>query len=355
MKRTNIESEATDRLVQILREVPFLGKASFRRDIPRGNSRIDFALLVRSPGIDRRLVCEVKSSGQPRVAREVCLTLLDYARSDKRDYPVFIAPYISPAAAAICDRYNVGYIDFAGNCRLAFGQIYIRREAFPNPVVQKRNLRSLYSPKAERVLRVLVTVGKRAWRTQELATEAGVSVGQVANVKKLLADREWIDTKLGGFSLRSLDEAVLPLLREWAANYRFSRSSLTEFYSRRPIPQIEQGVSQARKNFKAPIAFTGLSGAARLAPAVRYQRVTVYAAGDVDALAKRLDLKHVSSGANVTLVEPYDEGVFYGTREIDGAIIVSPVQIYLDLTQTKGRGEEAASAILEDVIKPQWR
>lgn len=355
MKQSNLESEAANRLVQVLREVPFLGKASFRRDDPRGTSRIDFALLVRSPGIDRRLVCEVKSSGQPRIAREVCLTLLDYARSNKRDYPVFIAPYISPAAAAICDRYNVGYVDFAGNCRLAFGQVYIRRDAFPNPVVQKRNLRSLYSPKAERILRVLLTIGKRAWRTQELADEAGVSVGQVANVKKLLTDREWIDTKLGGFSLRSLDEAVLPLLREWAANYRFSRSSLTEFYSLKPIPQIELGVSRARKNLKARIAFTGLSGAARLAPAVRYQRVTVYAAGDVDALAKRLDLKHVSSGANVTLVEPYDEGVFYGAREIDGATIVSPVQIYLDLTQTKGRGEEAASAILEDVIKPQWR
>ncbi len=355
MKRANLEGEAAERLVQVLREVPFLGKASFRRDNARGNSRVDFALLVRSPGIDFRLVCEVKSSGQPRVAREVCLTLLDYARSNKRDYPVFIAPYISPAAAAICDQYNVGYVDFAGNCRLAFGQVYIRREAFPNLAVQKRDLRSLYSPKAERVLRVLITAGKRAWRTQELADEAGVSVGQVANVKKLLVDREWIDSKPVGFSLRSLDEAVVPLLREWAANYRFSRSSPTEFYSLESIPQIELGVSRARKNFKAHIAFTGFSGAARLAPAVRYQRVTVYIGGEVDNLAKRLGLKQVSSGANVTLVEPYDEGVFYGTREIAGATVVSPVQIYLDLTQTKGRGEEAASAVLEDVIKPLWR
>jgi hypothetical protein len=34
---------------------------------------------------------------------------------------------------------------------------------------------------------------------------------------------------------------------------------------------------------------------------------------------------------------------------------VSPVQLYLDLAQTKGRGEEAASVILEEVIKAKWR
>ena len=104
-----------------------------------------------------------------------------------------------------------------------------------------------------------------------------------------------------------------------------------------------------------PVAFTGFSGAARFAPAVRYQRVSAYVGGDVDAVAKELGLKPVPSGANVTLITPYDDGVFFGTRKVEGAPVVSPVQIYLDLIQNKGRGEEAASAILEEVIKPLWR
>ena len=49
-----------------------------------------------------------------------------------------------------------------------------------------------------------------------------------------------------------------------------------------------------------------------------------------------------------------DEGVLYGTREIEGAPVVSPIQHFLDLSRTKGRGEGAASAILEEVIKPTW-
>ena len=52
--------------------------------------------------------------------------------------------------------------------------------------------------------------------------------------------------------------------------------------------------------------------------------------------------------------EPYDAGVLYGVREVDRAPVVSPVQLYLDLSQTKGRGEEGAAAILEQVIKPTW-
>jgi len=289
------------------------------------------------------------------MAREACLNLRDYAQSDERDYPVFIAPYISPAAAAICDQYQVGYFDLAGNCRLAFDQVYIRREGFPNPSVQKRDLRSLYSPKAERVLRVLLAVGKRNWRMQELADEARVSLGQAANVKKLLSDREWIEADAGGFRLRSLDVAVLPMLTEWAGSYRMERSIAREYYSLKPIPQTEAELAEASRGIRAQVAFSAFSGAVRFAPAVRYQRVTAYVQGDPTVLADRLGLKSVSSGANVTLLHPYDEGVYYGTKEVKGAPVVSPVQLYLDLTQTKGRGEEAASAILEEVIKPTWR
>jgi len=101
-------------------------------------------------------------------------------------------------------------------------------------------------------------------------------------------------------------------------------------------------------------ALTGFSGAARLAPAVRYQRVTAFVnEGEMD-LATSLDFKPVSSGANVILLVPYDKGVFYGTQVVDGVRIASPIQIYLDLMGFRGRGEEAAKVLLEKVIRPKW-
>jgi hypothetical protein len=145
------------------------------------------------------------------------------------------------------------------------------------------------------------------------------------------------------------------LCSEWAANYRFSRNSPADYYSLKPIPQMEVELAAASRLLNIRVAFTGFSGAARFAPAVRYRRITAYAGGDITPLLERLALKPVSSGATVTIIQPYDEGVFYGICEMEDAPIVSPVQLYLDLKQTKGRGEEAAAAILEEVIKPRWR
>ena len=70
-----------------------------------------------------------------------------------------------------------------------------------SPFGEKRDLRSLYSPKAERVLRVLLTAPKQRWKTQDMAQTAQVSLGQVAHVKKFLADREWQKTDLTGMGL----------------------------------------------------------------------------------------------------------------------------------------------------------
>lgn len=60
----------------------------------------------------------------------------------------------------------------------------------------------------------------------------------------------------------------------------------------------------------------------------------------------------MGSGANVTLLEPYDAGVLQGLREIGGMNVVSDLQLYLDLRSYGARGEEAARAIFEQRIKP---
>ena len=67
---------------------------------------------------------------------------------------------------------------------------------------------------------------------------------------------------------------------------------------------------------------------------------------------KELPFKPMTSGGNVRIISPYDDGVYYGTRTIRGQSVASPIQCYLDLKDEKARGEEAAEAMLEQVIKP---
>jgi hypothetical protein len=331
-----------------LDRVPFLVLKSLDREPRPDGPNLDVRLRVSRAS--QRLTVEVKTSGQPRVIREAINQLARYRDSLRGAYPVIVAPYVSPRAAQLCIEENVGFVDLAGNCRLCFDQVFIEQSGRTNPEVKRRDLRSLYSPKASRVLRALLNEPRRAWQLQQLAKEATVSLGLASNVKKLLTDREWIKTEAEG--IRLVDP--LPLLAEWAKSYSFRKSRLLDCYTLREVSEVEAALAEECKKRGWSFALTGFSGAARLVSAVRYQRAMAYVGGALEELLGPLQLKVVESGANVSLLLPYDEGVFQGTRDVDGVPVVSPVQLYLDLGSFRGRGEEAAQQILEEVIKPSW-
>jgi len=244
----------------------------------------------------------------------------------------------------------VGFLDLAGNCFLSFGNVFISREGRPNPFSERRGLRSLFRPKAERVHRVLLETPGKAWRTTALAKEAGVSLGHISNVRRLLEDREWVRTGAEGLVLSE----PLRLLAEWAQSYDSARSRARGLYSMRTIPEIEQGLAHACAKEGILYALTGFSAAARWAPAVKYPRVMAYLSGDLDAVMRRMDLKDVPTGANVILLSPYDEGVYYGLKSVDEVQVVCPVQAYLDVHDQPARGQEAAEALLVKEIRPRW-
>lgn len=353
MKARDLKQQATEALLACLEDISFVQYVETVNQVTKqlsGASQPDSLIKLVLPEGEQLLLLEVKNSGQPRLAREAANNIFRYREAYPDAYGVFVAPYISPRADSICREEGIGYVDLAGNCRLSFGQVYINREGQPNPFIQKRDLRSLYSPKAERVLRVLLTNPERTWKIQALANEACVSLGHVYNVKKLLADREWLRTELDGFVLSEPDQALI----EWAQNYNYHRNQARDFYSMKSIGEIETEVAHICQWEEIPYALTGFSGAARLAPFVRYQRATAYVTKDLEKISDRLDLKEVSSGANVSLLLPYDEGVLYNARDVDGIQVSTPIQVYLDLQNLGGRNQEAAEFLLEQVIQPTW-
>ncbi|MBI5055534.1 MAG: hypothetical protein HZB61_02810 [Nitrospirae bacterium] len=341
----DIEIKAQDTIKSILDRIPFLKIESIERE----KDGVDLLVTLTLDDKKQVLIIEVKSNGQPRMARNAVNQLIRYRDTFPDAYFIFMAPFISPQSAEICMKDGVGYLDFAGNCFMSFGQVYIEQTGKTNPFRTKRDLVSLFSPKSSRVLRVLLNNPGRVWKTQDLADEAMVSLGQVANVKKLLLDREWI-TKQDGFSLT----APWKLLEEWANVYTYRKNEVCNYYSLKSIPEIESDISKICQEKGVAYALTGFSGAARYAPAVRYSRAMAYVYNDREDVASLLNLKKVESGANITILGPYDEGVFYGNQIIEDIRIVSPLQTYLDLKGYKGRGEEAAEVLLRDVIKTKW-
>jgi hypothetical protein len=332
-----------------LADVPFsrIEKVVAREtDVPNS----DLEISARFGKLRKRLIIEAKSSGQPRFARQVATNLRLMRQSAPANYGIFAAPFITPETGDQLAEQGFGYVDFAGNCRLCFDSVYIRREGQSNRITEKRDLRTMYSPRAESVLRVLLGDPRRSWKVQELATAAGVSLGLVSNVKRLLEAREWVSSGDDGMKL----DQPRKLLEEWRGVYRLDRSRRYDFFTLDSISTIERRLADACNRQSVAYALAAFSAAARYAPSVRYQRVLAYVDADIDALAKTLSLKSVDSGANVTLMESYDQGVYLDSRQFNGCTVTSPPQTYLDLFSLRGRGEEAADFLLKNVLEPAW-
>jgi hypothetical protein len=346
----NLQEEAKRAVKSCLAKVPFIKIEEAQLQGAENNLSPDVTIKISMPDEEQLLLIEVKNNGQPRMARNAVNQLLRYKEAFPNSYCVFCAPYISSVSAEICRQDGVGFLDFTGNCFLSFGSVYIEQSGKQNPAPQRRELRTLYSPRATRVLRVLLNNPGKSWKTQLLADEAGVSLGLISNVKKRLEDREIIQVGAKGIELLSPEN----LLSEWSENYSYKKNQVRNFYSLKNIPEIEADIAEFCSQKDISYALTGFSGAARFAPAVRYQRVMAYVSSYIDAVSEQLNLKEVTSGSNIMLFTPYDEGVFYGTQKVDDINVVSSIQLYLDLQGFPGRGEEAAEVLLERVIRPAW-
>jgi hypothetical protein len=225
--------------------------------------------------------------------------------------------------------------------------VYIERTGNPNEYARQRELKSLYAPKASRVVRVLLANPGRGWKVQELSEEADVSLGHASNVKQLLEDREWVSSGKRGLVLTAPGD----LLSEWAENYSYRDNEVRDYYCMEGVADIEEQLAAACEAAGRRYALTMFSGAARLGVATPYKRVFAYVEGEQSDVALRVGLKQVPSGANVSLLTPYDGGVFYGRKEHDGVYVPSPVQVFLDLSSFRGRGEETAGELLREVIQ----
>ena len=300
------------------------------------------------------IVFEVKSAGQPRYVRMAVNQLQSFLANRENVYGVLGAPFISEESKKICQASGIGYIDLAGNCLFRFNNVYINVEGKPNPYPSTRPLKSIFATKSTRALRVLFSSPKKDWFVKDLAREANISIGQASNLKKRLLEYEFIE-EVGderGFKFRLSNPEAL--LNRWAENYSYRENKTRNYYSLDDVKEIEKKLSDYCETKKIRYAFTLTSGASLVAPFLRYKRVFVYLSNSIEKVALALGWKEVPSGPNITILEPYDEGIFYGLQEINGMKVVSDVQLYLDLKGYKERGEEAAQFLLENRLRKQW-
>lgn len=351
-----VESEAVERTKNLLGSVPFLKIEGVDHEpsAPDHRGRRDFLLRLKAHGRSYRIVCEIKSSGQPRYVRSAIDQLRAYIeRSGQRTYPVVIAPYLSPTARQICQEGEVGFLDFEGNCRLVFNGVFIERLVPAKSSTERRELKSIFAPKSAQVLRVLMRDPGRSWKITELAESAAVSLGHASNVRSGLIDREWAGVGPEGLFLTNPDA----LLDSWRGAYESPPGKRLPFYTTLHGSSLQETTRAALQaaNEKGA-AMLGLFSAAQwLAPYARTSTQHFYAnENSLPVLREILRLSSSAKGENVIVMQLDDEGLFRDAVEPAPAIrCTSAVQTYLDLSTAGERGREAAEHLRAEKLK--WK
>ncbi len=345
-----LEMHSREALRNLLSKVPILEIENLK---PAPLSKAwapDFVVEIKASGKSHSLICEVKASGQPRFVTAAILQLRDYVNERGIEAtPIVIAPYLSPAAREACREKKVGYLDLEGNSWISFDGVFIDHQVADRPPSEHRELKSLFKPKSAQIIRMMLREPDRAWRVMELSDAAGVSLGQVSNVRTALLNREWAQATNDGVLLSDPHA----LLAAWVETYETPAGERKKFYTTLHGSALENAARNAigeRGNGHA--LFSSFSAAQWFAPYARVSTNYFYADSEgLEKLVKALQLVPASKGENVVITLPKDEGLLLDTVEAaPGALCTSPVQTYLDLSVAGERGKEAAEHLRQEKL-----
>jgi hypothetical protein len=252
------------------------------------------------------------------------------------------APFLSKRTRDLLKQRGVAYADATGNIRLALNEPAVFVEtagATTDPSPPTRERRSLKGAKAGRVVRALCDfrppVGLR-----ELARRADVDAGYASRVVNILA-REALIGREGRGPIATVDWAAL--LRRWSNEYSPFRQERAGWFL---APRGIGATVQLLGSLAVPYAVSGSWAAAQYAPIAPPRLVLCYTDSPSD-LAARLDLRPTDVGANVALVEPFDDVVFDRTTKRNGITVARLSQVAADLLTSPGRGPNEAEALIE--------
>lgn len=343
-------AEIRRQAIQRLREL-FPGARGWEEalGVAIGNQTADLVVRFRLGEQEHTLVVEVCSLGQPRQIRAAVTRLMEVRRALPAAYPMAAAVYIGPQSARILRDNSLGYIDLSGNCYLAFDNVLIEKEGKRNVRPSTRPLRSLFAPRATRVVRALLAEPARTWRLEELARAAQVSLGHAHNVVKRLEELAWLERD---DRQRSRLTKPADLLEHWGGSYTYRDNEIFSYFvpervTRKFVTDVARAAEAAGRRY----AFTLNAGLSLVAPHVRIPVTHCYLDGDPAPVATALGLRPATEAeGTLHLLAPYDAGVFYGVLEKGGLKVVCLPQLYVDLLHYERKGPEQAEHLRREAM-----
>lgn len=307
--------------------------------------------FIASVEMDDGFVFKIYAYSVQQVYPSTVMKLIE-KKSNDTEIRILVSSYISERTAQICEKNGMGYFDYAGNCWFVGHSIYLSERGNRNPQPKQCSAVSIFersSVVSSLILRELFVDANKVWRLKHLSEKVDCSIGQVSKVMEFLVRNAWAIKTVEGYAI-SEPELVL---KEWSRVYGKKEVSLYPCYSLDSPSVLEEKLRKLKKDTGIKSYLTGFSGGVRYAPVVRYNKVHVYIAPeDIKEAIGYLEIKEVDSGANVIIFPLENDSYIKGCRIIARDMVVSPLQIYLDSMQLKGRGEEMAEVVLKkEIIK----
>jgi hypothetical protein len=361
-----LNAEATERqlvgeFLEVIRGLPEV-HADLEREprAPGSDRRYDAQVDLHVAGKTVTVLVEAKKSLYPRDVRQALWQLREYSRhwrkgpKSRQPVPLLLAEAISPGAKQMLRDERVGYYDSGGSLFLPADGVYLYIDKPPAKSLSK-SMRSLFSGRRAQALHTLLIGHKEWFKVSALAERALVSPATASEVLTELERLDWVVARgQGPAKERQLREPAA-LLDAWVKQLAVMRPApLRRFF----VPSVGgdglvEKLGQVFAQHNMEYAITHEAAGQHYAPflsSVSQVRCRVLNSPEVERALVDLGARAVSEGSNLAIIETKSPGELLFREQVKGVWLASPIQVYLDLVGSEGRGKEMAEHLRRERI-----
>jgi hypothetical protein len=271
-----------------------------------------------------------------------------------------VAPTLDAGLRKALRAAGISHADLCGTIFLQAPGIAVRVEGteYRAPTRVGGSEQNPFADRASLVLRAMMREPHRAWGVRELAATTGISTGLASQTADVITRRGYAAVNEGRIRLADAASA----LTDWVRQKPWAMNRMKSFVA--PFDDAGELAGEAwhvvERLSPGHAALTQLAALDEYAPhVVGHGQVHLYCEPDdfeaaAAAIAVSLYAEPVRSGGNLHLVRPSARrSTGFDSRERGGKRVVSPVQLFLDLSAYPVRGIEGSQMLARSVLGPE--
>ncbi|MPQ96117.1 type IV toxin-antitoxin system AbiEi family antitoxin [Thioclava sp. JE_KL1] len=270
---------------------------------------------------------------------------------------MILARLVSEGARDFLQEEQVAYHDLSGSLFFNVDEMFVLIER-PKPKRAKRRAANVFKGSRAQVLHALFDHPDEWVTGSEIAENAGVSPATVSETFKDLERRDWLDAKGEGPAKRRRLIRPDDLLDAWRDSILAGRASKrTRYYVPRMKPEdMAHEIKGANYYDDFDLEFTGQFAAQAYTPYlsnISHLTVRTFGKRTRDWLLSTLGAREVPEGANLVVIDGNPNKNRHRMHDENEGLLASPLQVYLDLLEERGRAKEMAEHMRSQ--KLVWR